>query len=198
MDSTDGEISLREAFTQASDSGRTGALTTFSPINHFVIRDSTISDNVATATSRNPMNRAGGGITTTGPVHLQIIGSTIAHNSAIAGGGANLDHTPSSGTVTIEDSIISDPLGGGTNCEPNGNTFTVTRSIITDGTCGAPAALAVPSLGALSAIAGTFVRAPGTGSPAIDAYPGPCSTPVDQIGTTRPAGSACDLGAFEQ
>ena len=181
------------------NSGRTGALTTFSPIGNFVIRDSTISDNVATTTWRDQYNRAAGGIATMGPVHLQLIGSTVAHNSAAAGGGANLDLAmTNTGTVTVEDSIISDPLGGGTNCEPNGNTFTVTRSIITDGTCGVPASPAGPLLGALSAFAGTFVRVPNTSSPAIDANPGPCSTAVDQIGTPRPAGSACDVGAFEQ
>lgn len=181
------------------NSGRTGALTTFSPIGNFVIRDSTISDNVATTTWRDQYNRAAGGIATMGPVHLQIIGSTIAHNSAVAGGGTNLDLTPSNGaTVSIEDSIVSDPLGGGTNCEPNGNAFTVTRSIITDGTCGAPAAPSGPSLGPLVGNSGTWVRLPASGSPAIDAHPGPCSTPVDQIGTARPAGSACDVGAFEQ
>lgn len=181
------------------NSGRTGALTTFSPIGNFVIRDSTISDNVATTTWRDQYNRAAGGIATMGPVHLQITGSTIAHNSAIAGGGANLDLTPANGaTVTIEDSIVSDPLGGGPNCEPNGNTFAVTQSIITDGTCGAPAAPSGPSLGALVADSGTWVRLPTPGSPAIDAYPGPCSTPTDQRGVARPVGSACDLGAAEQ
>lgn len=181
------------------NSGRTGALTTFAPIGHYVIRDSTITDNVATTTWRDQYNRAAGGIATMGPVDLRITGSTIAHNSAAPGGGANFDLTPANGsTVTIEDSIVSDPLGGAPNCEPNGNTFTVTGSVATDATCGTAASPSGPALGPLSDLGGSFVRVPAAGSPAIDAYPAPCSTPVDQLGTARPAGAACDIGAYEQ
>lgn len=188
-----------ERVAMVENSGRTGALTTFSPIGNFVINDSTISDNVATMTWRDQYNRAAGGIATMGPVNLRISGSTIAHNSAVAGGGANLDLTPANGaTVLIEDSIVSDPLGGAPNCETNGNSFTVVRSMITDGTCGTAASPDSPLLGPLGAIGDTFVRVPDAGSAATDAHPGPCSTATDQLGTPRPAGSACDIGAFEQ
>jgi hypothetical protein len=51
-------------------------------------------------------------------------------------------------------------------------------------------------LGPLTEIGGTFVHPLGAGSPALDAARGPCPA-EDQRGVARPAGSACDVGAFE-
>lgn len=181
-----------------ANTGRTGALTTFAGIPDFRILDSTITDNVATWSFRDQYNRAAGGIATLGASDITIIGSTIAHNTAPAGGGANIDLPPSNGTtVTVTSSIISDPTASSINCEPNGNTFIVTDSLISDATCGAPAAAAAPGLGALTQGGGTWYRAPGPGSPAIDALPGPCATGTDQRLVFRPQGAGCDLGAIE-
>ena len=55
-----------------------------------------------------------------------------------------------------------------------------------------------PMLGALASNGGTTqTRALAPLSPAVDAIPTCPSVPVDQRGTVRPQGSACDIGAYE-
>ena len=55
-----------------------------------------------------------------------------------------------------------------------------------------------PMLGALANNGGpTNTLALLAGSPAIDRMPPPCSTGVDQRGTSRPQAGGCDIGAFE-
>ncbi len=187
-----------ERVAMVQNTGRTGALTAFAGVADFRIIDSTITDNVATYAFRDQLNRAAGGIAIHGTSSLTITGSTIAHNTATPGGGANIDLRAGGGTtVTVTSSIISDPQGSPASCEPNGNTFVVTDSIISDGTCGVPASPTPPALGPLSEVGGTWFRAPSPGSPAIDATGGPCSTASDQRGVPRPQGAGCDPGAIE-
>ncbi len=187
-----------ERVAMVQNTGRTGALTTFAGIADFRIIDSTITDNTATWAFRDQYNRSAGGIATLNPSNITITGSTIAFNTAPAGGGANIDLPPSNGTsVTVTSSIISDPITSPANCEANGNTFLVSGSLVSDGTCGTAAAPVGPSLGALTQASGTWFRAPGAGSPAIDALAGPCATPSDQRSVLRPQGAACDIGAIE-
>lgn len=180
------------------NTGRTGALTTFAGVADFRIIDSTITDNVATWSFRDQLNRAAGGIATLGASNLTITGSTIAFNTAPPGGGANIDLPPSNGTtVTVTSSIISDPQSSTANCEMNGNAVVVTDSLASDATCGTAAAPGPVGLGALTSSAGTWSRQPAPTSPAVDALAVPCATGSDQRGVARPQGAACDVGAIE-
>jgi hypothetical protein len=83
------------------------------------------------------------------------------------------------------------------NCEANGNLFVVTDSLVSDATCGTPAALLPAVLGSLTQSAGTWFRAPAPSSPAVDQLAPPCATGSDQRGEFRPLGAGCDLGAIE-
>lgn len=180
------------------NSGRTGALTTFAGISDYRIIDSTITDNVATTTWRDQLNRAAGGLAVHGSSSIEIVGSTIAHNTAAPGGGANIDLRSGGGTtVTVTSSIISDPISSPANCEPNGNPFVVTDSLVSDATCGTAAATDPVDLGALTASVGTWFRAPSPTSPAVDALAPPCASATDQRGVQRPQGGMCDIGAIE-
>lgn len=180
------------------NTGRTGALTTYAGISDFRIIDSTITDNVATTTWRDQLNRAAGGLAVHGSSNIEIVGTTIAHNTAAPGGGANIDlRSGGSTTVSVTSSIISDPLSSPDSCEPNGNDFVVTDSFVSDASCGTAASLGVVDLGALTESAGTWFRAPSPTSPAVDAVAPPCASATDQRGVPRPQGGACDLGAIE-
>lgn len=187
-----------ERVAMVENSGRTGALTTYAGIPDFRILDSTITDNVATTAWRDQLNRAAGGLAVHGSSTIEIVGSTIAHNTAAPGGGANIDlRSGGATTVTVTSSIISDPISSPQNCEPNGNTFVVTDSLVSDGTCGAPAAAVPVDLGPLTSAAGTWFRVPSPTSPAVDALAPPCATSSDQLGVARPQGAGCDVGAVE-
>jgi len=187
-----------ERVAMVQNTGRTGALTTFAGVSNFRIIDSTITDNVANGSFRDNLNRAAGGIATLGASNITITGSTIAHNTAPPGGGANIDLPPSNGTtVTIRSSIISDPQSSAANCEANGNVFVVTDSLVSDDTCGTAAAPVPPGLGPLVESGGTWFRVPDLSGPAVDQLTPPCATASDQRGVARPQGSACDLGAIE-
>lgn len=187
-----------ERVAMVQNTGRTGALTTYAGVADFRVIDSTITDNVATYAFRDQLNRAAGGIAVYNTSNITITGSTIASNTATPGGGANIDLRAGSGTtIAVTASIISDPQGSPDNCEPNGNTFVFTDSIVSDASCGTPASPAPPALGPLTEVGGTWFRAPAPGSPAIDAAAAPCSTATDQRGVSRPQGPGCDVGAIE-
>lgn len=186
----------RSAIVQ--NTGRAGALTSFSGIADYRIVDSTITDNVATRNIRDQYNASAGGLAISGASNVTVLGSTIAHNSAPAGGGSNFDLTPSNGTtITLVDSIVSDPLGGGTDCALRSSSLAASTSHVSDASCDT-AASGSAVLGPLVASGATWIRVPSPGSPVRDSHPAPCATPTDQLGTARPVGSGCDLGASEQ
>jgi predicted outer membrane repeat protein len=196
-DANVGSLVLRRV-AMVQNNGRTGALTTFAGVSDFRIIDSTITDNTASWAFRDQFNRAAGGIATLGRSTITITGSTIAHNTAPPGGGANIDLPPSNGTtVTIRSSIISDPKSSAANCEANGNVFVVTDSLVSDDTCGTAAAPVPAGLGPLVESGGTWFRVPDLSGPAVDQLAPPCATASDQRGVARPQGAACDLGAIE-
>src|SRR5262249_5731797 len=108
-------------------------------------------------------------------------------------------------------SVVALPLGGGTNCvgaplNSLGYNFSDDASCgFTTGTDKATAG--DPQLGALADNGGpTLTRSPQTGSRLIAALPvAHCSDAsaaaivplVDQIGTSRPQGNGCEIGAVE-
>lgn len=151
-----------------------------------------------------------GGAIYVGWGQLDIVNSTISSNSADDGGGIYIE----GGTVNLINSTISGNVagdGGGiyrnsgaanvSNSIVSGNSTTNCFGAIVDGggniedtdSCGfGDYPNTDPLLGAFT---GTHYPLLG-GSPAIDAVA--CGgLVVDQIGTARPQGSACDIGAIE-
>jgi hypothetical protein len=193
---------------------------------------STISGNMLMAAQHQDSGGYGGGIVSRGGT-ATIVNSTISGNAGKTDGGgiANLfgnmtitnvtlsgneagsgDNLYNQGTLTIQNTISDDNVGGGDcfnfNAPGSGATIT-TRGVNynTDGSCGLPAA---PSsgpgglnLGPLQDNGGpTWTHALLPGSVAIDAA-GVCLDQnyqlltTDQRGVTRPQGQACDAGAYE-
>jgi hypothetical protein len=162
----------------------------------------TLSDNTATAAGST--SQAGG--MTILPGTYTITSSTIAHNSA--GSSANLEI---GGTPVLKNTIVSDPAGGGTNC--NGTPQASSYSLSSDGTCGFTGTgdhlNTDPQLAATLAANGgpTKTYALLDGSPAIDKGKASVGETVDQRGEKRPSdfgnipnasgGDGSDIGAFE-
>ncbi len=182
-----------------------GGAVTQAPINGTATRgslafvNSTVSENRATG----PASSAGGidipdhigSIALTGGA-VSLVFSTIAGNSAPTGANVGATTNP----VTSFASSISDPVGGGANCD--GVTLDdqgFTR--VTDSSCGTAAA-ADPQLGVLADNGGpTATLLPSATSPLLDRVPADAClalVTVDQRGITRPQGTACDIGAVER
>ena len=144
------------------------------------IINSTVSGNSATS---------GGGIYNSGA--LTLTNDTIANNSASGGGGIlNWD------SVVITNSILS---ANNSNCSNISGSFTNGGGNLINsaggGACAGitPAVDADPMLGAFNGVYYPLLA----GSPAINAAPTCAGLTDDQIGTVRPQGIACDIGAIE-
>ena len=185
---------------RADSGGQGGGLEATGAI---VITNSTISDNTAAG--------GGGGIRAPN-AGLTLVYSTVAANSSNSLRGANID---GSGSIPLTSfgSVVALAAGGGTNCHNLSGTTSHGFNLEDDGgaSCGfsigtgdlAPGS--APNLGSLANNGGsTQTRLPQAGSPLVDAIPvGSCQASIaadvttDQIGTTRPQGPACDVGAVE-
>lgn len=140
---------------------------------------------------------------------IEVTNSTIYGNDATSAGGGilNDDGFVSLTHVTLVNN--SDTDGGG-NYSTDGD-MVITASILAVGECqiysgtttdggnniqfnaaGCVGTNTDPMLGGFT---GGYLI-PATGSPAIDAIP-VCLLPDDQIGTARPQGAGCDIGAIE-
>ena len=181
--------------TATSDNGGAIAATSIT------VENSTISGNTATI---------GGGLSTNGAMTL--VYTTVVDNTAPA--AANVD-VPS-GTLTSFGSVIALPQPmGATNCVVGLGTTSHGFNLEDDAghSCGfstgtgdlAPGTNS--ELGAVSLVnngGSTQTLLPPSGSPLVDAIPvGSCHPSIaagiitDQIGTPRPQGPACDIGALE-
>jgi uncharacterized repeat protein (TIGR02543 family) len=150
--------------------------------------NSTVSSNVAAGD--------GAGIFSRSPSST-VLNSTVVLNQGVVGGlGSNM--FLGSGTVTLTNSLVAEPVNGA-NCSGvsgGGN------NLADDATC-PTATVATPLIGPLANNGGpTQTHALLLGSPAIDAGNNTvCSASpvnaVDQRGTPRPQGATCDIGAFE-
>jgi len=169
------------------------------------ITNSTIYFNLATY--------YGGGIANGGT--LTVTNSTLSNNGTFAGTGGGIynNDSGSGSTTTLNNTIVANS-GGGSDCANNSGTFNINHSLIMDGSCGVTNGVngnltGDPNLGSLTDNGGptqTMTLLPG--SPAIDAgddtmcaaavgSPNYGAGGLDQRGTTRPQGSACDIGAYE-
>ena len=148
-----------------------------------------------TTFAANDGGQAGGGLFISREVYASMAQLTLVNNSADEGGGIYVSHAEDSETKSsLQNSLIAGNQGG--DCAATLKTSS--GNLIADGTCN-PAISGDPRLG-------TFVE-PEDGSPAyfpllpdspaIDAAdPDYCSA-LDQIGTSRLRGAACDIGAIE-
>jgi CSLREA domain-containing protein len=145
--------------------------------------------------SGNTANTNGGGIRNSGlgSAPISVTNATIASNTAPSSSGL---HNDTGDSATLKNTIMANTAA--TNC---GGTTAVTDNggnLDTGTTCGFALSNADPNLAPLADNGGpTQTRALLAGSQAIDAGTA-CPPPfADQRGTTRPQGSACDIGAYE-
>jgi len=137
----------------------------------------------------NRAGRIGGGIFASGDVRLSHV--TVAGNEAESGGGI---YTQDEGGTRLRFSIIANNSGNDCVGYPVENKL----SLIADGTCGTPLSGDPELLDLVEPADGSSAFFPLLpGSPAIDAVDCDESLPADQIGTPRPQGVRCDLGAIE-
>ncbi|MBF0634171.1 MAG: fibronectin type III domain-containing protein [Nitrospinae bacterium] len=150
------------------------------------VTNSTISGNATSGAA------AGGGIYNFSG-SATVTNSTISGNSSPSGGGIYNN----GGTTTLSNTIVANQSTGG-DCVVNaGSIVSNGYNLDSDATCGVGALQNTnPLLGALANNGGpTQTMALSVGSPAIDT--GSCVTATDQIGTPRPQGGGCDIGAYE-
>ena len=126
---------------------------------------------------------------------LSIANSTFSGNSATGRLGGAI-HNREDGELNITNSIIAGNRGG--DCYSGGGLKQNKRNFVQDGSCN-PWFAGDPKLGALAApedgLPAYFPLL--SGSRAIDAAHDDHCPETDQIGTSRPQGAGCDLGAVE-
>jgi hypothetical protein len=167
----------------------------------------------------------GGGVEILDPGSAAITNSTFGANSAPSGSGGSLSSNVP--TTVLNDTFLGGSAGAAGNITDGGTTSKITlkNTIVAGGTattsknCGGPVTSAghniedaatcnltaggdkpntPPALGPLGGNGGptqTFAKL--AGSPAIDAGDDSGCPDADQRGALRPAGAACDIGAFE-
>jgi len=142
----------------------------------------------------------GGAIIAHNTSGVLLAGSTVSSNSATYIGGI---YARDSSYIDLFNSIVAN--SGSADCAISAapaKTRANVHNIIEDGSCATSALMTDPKLGPLADNGGpTKTHALLPNSPAIDAGESlACnqpSTKLDQRGEHRPAGVACDLGAFE-
>jgi hypothetical protein len=185
----------------------------------YEITNSTVSTN--TAENLGATGGQGGGIRAGGfddaPQSVLVSASTIANNSAPNGNGGNIYVDGPIDFFDLRGTIVSGGTGnaGVQNCAQDGpneiDSLGGNVESTTPTQCGLGLASdrvgADPLLGPLADNGGGNAGSPlisgprmshalPAGSPALDLYSSGCPA-TDQIGTSRPQGSACDSGAFE-
>ena len=185
-----------------------GMSTSNSAAVHLNISHSTVSGNTASITGSGQADSGGLGIFTQFGT-VAVTSSTVTANSAPI--GANVFSFPSS--AAFKSTIVSNPQGGGDNCDPGGVDSQGYNLEELTGTCGfgeptdhpnsSPAGLD-PNLTANGGP--TETHALLAGSLAIDQGSGSCTTdqrgqpsPSDVNGVANaPGGAGTDIGAFER
>jgi len=173
----------------AANSG--GAITTDNDTNPVVITNSTFYSNSAPA---------GGGIANFGGLNLN--NSTLSNNNSSNGGALR---NGLGGVLSLRNSILANSTGGVDCIKVNTTTAVenINNLIETTGagaeSCGTSLLTTDPMLNSLANNGGsTQTMALRASSPAINAGDDASCLSTDQRGVTRPQGSHCDMGAYEQ
>ena len=198
-----GVIQIFDSLVARNTALAIGGLANSSDQSLMLISSSTIANNTALPAGAGGPVAVAGGFSNRGAT--TIVDSTIAGNriagGAIAIGGDNIISQASNGSslgiLRLINTIVGDASANG-NC--SGPIQSGGHNLDSDGTCGLGAGTDVsnvdPLLAALADNGGpTDTRALTVNSPAVDAGAGCAAT--DQRGVARPAGRACDIGAFE-
>ena len=180
-----GELSIGSSSFSHNSADRGGAIYNWDD-GDLRITNSSFSHNSADG-------RRGGAIVNSYDGELRISNSTFSGNSAEGLGGAIFNGED--GKLRMTNSIIA---GGEDACYSDSRLRHNISNFIQDGSC-SPAFSGDPKLGAL------VVPEDGSpayfpllaGSPAIDAADDGYCPETDQIGTVRPQGAGCDIGAIE-
>jgi hypothetical protein len=167
------------------------------------------------ALSGNEADVAGGGICNAMSGTLTVSFSTLSGNSSVerdlGGGGIRTGcwfAQPSTGVTSISATILVNNLGGNCSADPGGHgLLDGGYNLSSDASCGFTSATSLTStdalLGPLSDDgAATQTMALLAGSPAVNRIPAGadgCGSTIttDQRGGTRPVGTGCDVGAYE-
>jgi hypothetical protein len=155
----------------------------------------------------------GGGIDHRGGADVEIVNSTITGNHALKGGGgiasgqgyAPISEQVALGRMTLHNTVVAGNTSdaGTANCHVKAQVIaSLGHNLASDDSCFLTAPGDVPKtdplLGPLADNGGpTQTVALRAGSPAIDTADAAACPDHDQRGTKRPAGSGCDIGAFE-
>ncbi|HBL30540.1 MAG TPA: hypothetical protein DD490_27205, partial [Acidobacteria bacterium] len=195
--STDGGVHfIRRTTISGNDASGGGGLFLDTPNDPFILENSTISGNQATA--------GDGGGAFFYDLYLGVVMNhvTVAGNTASgSGGGLFTQVSP----ATIDHSIVADNTAGTDNDVANGASgrFDVSFTLLeTPGTAtvndnGANLFSQDPQLGPLQNNGGpNWTQRPAGTSPVVNAGAG-STLPTDQRGVSRPSGVAVDLGAVE-
>lgn len=209
LNSPTGTASISQSTLYANEGANGGGVANEGAMT---ITNSTINDNLTTDGVTG-----GGGILNSSRRNLEVVNSTVAENEAdgnadVRGRGDALAVAPApgqSGTVAVRNSILASPHDGlGTDCHGVSASSPISGgyNIASDPSCFLTATgdqVLDPMLGNIAANGGTTkTMLPLGSSPARDQIPSGtngCGTTVtvDQRGTTRPQGGACDVGAVE-
>lgn len=125
---------------------------------------------------------------------------TVVHNSAKKNGGGIMvccETEEGAGHLFLRHSIVAHNEGGDCAVNVSGTLEDSSDNLIEDGSCAGTAV--DPLLSGLTQprTGGPAYYLPPPGSPAIDAGDPFLCSPTDQIGTSRPQGAGCDIGAIE-
>jgi hypothetical protein len=194
-------ITANDVVGATAQGGGIAHLEPWGAASDLAITNTTGAGNTATSTEDGSV---GGGIARGSRGTTSIAFSTISGN--VAGEGANigvstaLSPSRAPGPVALQASVLSAPLGGGTNCGPGLSITDDGDNHVTDASC-TTTPMVDPQLRALADNGGpTSTMLPAATSPLLDQVPtDACLALVttDQRDVTRPQGSACDIGAVE-
>ena len=146
------------------------------------------SISIANSSFEDNMGSAGGGVLYTGRGDATLTHVTMLNNGTLNSGDAIFK---AGGRISLRNSMVA---GGGNAEDCVGGLNQNSGNWSEDGTCAFKAG-ENPLLGKLSG--SPAYRALLDGSPALNAADPTFCLPTDQLGTARPQGGACDIGAIE-
>jgi CSLREA domain-containing protein len=156
--------------------------------------------------SGNKAAQRGGGLNNVNGSTATLTNVTFSENSAPQNGGGGIANgnpinAQDTSTTNLKNALVAKNPGGDCVKRGAGAIATQGHNLDSDGSCFAPGGtdLSNPDPKLATELSGTPVKVLAllAGSPAIDAGDNNGCPQKDPLGTTRPQGAACDIGAFE-